>query len=406
LVLVIAGAVGFIGLFFWAGSHLNAARAEVEKGHNARALPHLKACLWLWPKNPEALLLSARTARRSGAFEQADDDLNRYEAVRGKDDPDLILERVLLVAQRGDCDQVRPFCEARVRDDSPDAPLVLEAQAAGLLRTWRFGEANHLIQVWLDRRGDDAHAYYYRGLAAEKQDHLSLAIDDYRKALDLDPDHDDARLQLARGLMQIHAEDKALKLLEQLQATLPENLTVPVLIAECRIQLNDAGRAKQLLDGVLARQPDHAEALYVRGKLALDDDELQKAEELLRKAVARDPSNYEARYQLSLCLPRRGKETEGREVEAALKALEEDMKEIQRIINEEMPNNSKDPVPCYRAGTIFLRYGAVEDARRWFQRAVDLDPEYAPAHKMLAEYYQRTGSPSRAAQERRLAGEH
>src|SRR5438552_817228 len=52
------------GRHLWAGYHLRAARAAVARYHNAEAEQHLRACLSVWPKDPEVLLLAARTARR------------------------------------------------------------------------------------------------------------------------------------------------------------------------------------------------------------------------------------------------------------------------------------------------------------------------------------------------------
>src|SRR4051812_20191274 len=55
------------GRYLWAGHHLRAARAAVARYHNAEAEQHLRACLSVWPKDPEVLLLAARTARRQAA---------------------------------------------------------------------------------------------------------------------------------------------------------------------------------------------------------------------------------------------------------------------------------------------------------------------------------------------------
>src|SRR5436309_1536405 len=52
--------------------HLRAARRAVERGHNLRAQHHLERCLARRPREPEAMLLAARVARRVGAFDAAE----------------------------------------------------------------------------------------------------------------------------------------------------------------------------------------------------------------------------------------------------------------------------------------------------------------------------------------------
>jgi Tfp pilus assembly protein PilF len=53
---------------------------------------------------------------------------------------------------------------------------------------------------------------------------------------------------------------------------------------------------------------------------------------------------------------------------------------------------------------ISLRAGAAEEGLRWLNSALKEDPHYAPAHKALADYYQRHGDFNRAAQHRQKAG--
>src|SRR5437762_1227713 len=52
--------------------HLRAARSEIQRSHYAQAARHLQVCMRAWPKDPEVLLLAARTARCSGSYEEAE----------------------------------------------------------------------------------------------------------------------------------------------------------------------------------------------------------------------------------------------------------------------------------------------------------------------------------------------
>src|SRR5262249_46873618 len=119
------------GHYPWAGYHLRAARAAAERYHNAEAEQHLRACLKLWPKDPDVLLLAARTARRQAAYTQAQRFLERRRSVTGPDD-DFMLEQFLLWAERGDLEAGSEFLAVRLREDAAAAPLIREALARGL----------------------------------------------------------------------------------------------------------------------------------------------------------------------------------------------------------------------------------------------------------------------------------
>src|SRR5262245_13725196 len=108
LVLLLGVLSSLAGLWLWARYHLGAARREVDLGHNAAALRHLRAARLLLEDQPEALLLMARLTRRSGAWGDAERALDRYWEKRGDEDA-LVLERLLLRATRGELESAGPI---------------------------------------------------------------------------------------------------------------------------------------------------------------------------------------------------------------------------------------------------------------------------------------------------------
>ena len=309
LTAVIAVAVWMIGVQVWGHFLLEAARSDVDHYHSRLAHDRLETYLQTWPSDPTALLLAARTARRLGAFKDAGKFLDRYEAVRGRDDEDLILERVLLQAQHGRVDQVREFCDARVRQNDPSAPLVLEAQAAGLIRVYRLDEALERLEEWRPLRPDDCQALLFRGAVATLRQDDDAAGADFRRVLELDPDTEEARRRLAALLMQHHSPAEAFPHLQYLEKAVPDDPRVLVQLAECRADMTQTDEARRLLDGVLARRPHFPDALAARGRLALQEGQAERAEPWLREAVARDPGARDPRQFLVQCL--RGPQQDG-----------------------------------------------------------------------------------------------
>jgi tetratricopeptide (TPR) repeat protein len=402
MALVLLGVVGFVafevGFTVWLDYHRRAARDDLDRYRLPQAQTHLTACLWAAPHDPDCLFLAARAARRSGAFERADDFLNQYEAARGKDDQGLILERVLLQAQRGEIKRVSAFCDARVRDGHADAPLILEALTAGFLRTYNLADAQSALDAWKKLRPDDVQAAIFQGALYDLQDRTTDAIAQYRRAVELDPDNPEALSRFSGALVQTFQADEALGYLVRLRRLTPKDPRVLVLMAQCHILLKHNPEAAALLDEALAADPNQVEALTLRGKVAIEDGRLEDAEKLFRKAVERDPGRYDARYQLVTCLSSLGRDAESKAEQQRLDQLEADMKEIHEIVTRRMQASPFDPEPRYRAGMIALRAGVLKEGLRWMESALEVDPNYVEAHNVLARYYQDVEvNPARAA---------
>lgn len=404
LLVFIGGGVALAGAYLWSAYHLRAARAAMERYHTTDAIAHLQSCLMVRPHDPEALLLAARAARRTGGFDDADRYLDQYQEVRGKDDEDLVLERVLVRAERGELDSVSSYCFSLIDQNHPASVLVLEALTRGYMRMYRLHESERALNEWLERQPEDPEAFILQGQLHELRIRSQDAIASYRRALTIDPELDEARLRLVSALMQLGLAEETLPHLEYLSRRFPNNLMVRVNLARARDRMGHTEEAEQILQEVLARQPNYPPALAERGKLAVRDGRTVEAEKWLRQAVALEPSDYQARYQLSLCLEKNGKPEEARQEEVRRQQVEEDMKRIQEIstiLMQQAPHNAQ---LHYEAGTIALRAGSIEEGLRWLRSALKEDPHHQPTHKALMEHYQRMGDFRRAAQHRREAG--
>jgi tetratricopeptide (TPR) repeat protein len=403
LLALITGAAGLSATHLWVGYHRRAARRALEKYHNAEAQRHLLQCLRVQPSDPDTLLLAARTARRADALEDAERLLDRYQERRGADEA-LVLERMLLLAQRGEFDSVEEFCQARVREDHPSTPLILEALVQGLIRMYRLGEAELWLAEWLKRQPDNTQALLFQGLIHELRQNRAGSLEAYRRVVELDAGHDDARLRLAGVLLDMNKPADALPHLEYLSRRHPDDADVLTRLARCQDLLGQPEKAERTLEGVLDRDPHYAPAVAERGKLARRLGDLERAEAWLREAVALEPGNYGTHYQLYLCLTARKKPEEAREAHERMQRVEEDLKRIAQIVTEEMQRRPRDPDLCYEVAMIALRTGSPGEVLRWLKQAVRLDPHHAASHKALATYYQRMGNPGLAARHRELAG--
>jgi predicted Zn-dependent protease len=377
-----------------AWSHFRAARAETERYHTSQAIRHLQVCMGVWPEDPDVLLLAARVVRRANRYPEAERLLEKYQQARGLDEAGS-LEQLLLSAERR-VDQVADLCWHRVQEGHPHKALILEALVRGYLRQYRLGEARLCLDYWRQSEPENAHTYCLEGLLHIDYAHaVSAAEESYRRALELDPDHEEARIGFAVTLLTANKYQEAVGHLEELRRRQPDNLSVQVGLAECRAASGDVAEAMRLVDDVLSRQPELAAALTLRGRLALEDGQPAEAETWLRRAVARNPSDVRARYSLILCLLQNGKEEERREQQRQLDQLEHDEKRLNDIVTKEIAQRPRDPALHFSVGQLLLRGGNREEGLRWLHSALQLDPQYAPARQALAEYQQKAKAEQR-----------
>src|SRR5262249_11423869 len=153
-------------------------------------------------------------------------------------------------------------------------------------------EARACLDHWLRDRPDDPQALCLEGQMHHHYEHARFAaIASYRRAVQIDPEHEEAHLGLALACLEAKSYPEAQRPLEYLHECQPDNLRVQVGLAQCRDAAGDRAEAIRMLDRVLALQPDHGPALAQRGRLALESGQHADAEAWLRQAVALDPSD-------------------------------------------------------------------------------------------------------------------
>ncbi len=369
--------------------HRRAARVEMQRYHTSQAVYHLLICRDIWPRDPETLLLAARAARRAQVYGDAERLLHIYREVRGRDEAHTF-EQLLLAAE---CrvDEVSQQCWDGIEKGRFDAPLLMEALTHGYLRQYRLGQARMCLDYWKQLQPNNPQVFYLEGLLNLDYLHVSSdAVVSYRRAVELDADHEEARQGLAVALLLDKNYAEAAKQFQHLLQRYPDNLRVQVGLAECLEGLGEIAEAERLLDEVLAQQPQFGPALSLRGQLAIKNRQWTEAEAYLRQALDSNPLDHRAHYSLTLCLEQMGQEEEARQQRRQLQQLEKDTARFHEIVTHEIAKRPTDPALHCTLGQILLRSGQYEEGVRWLQSALHLDPHYAPAQKALAEYQSRT----------------
>lgn len=377
----------------WAWYQVREADHLVQRYHFPEAYAHYARGLRVWRWSAALHFQAGRTARRAGLEREAEHHLEECQRLQGGASAaalPLALERLLLQAQFGDIDVVEEPLWKYVEKDRPETPLVLEALARGYVRVFRLGTALRCLQRILRQEPENVEALVLAGKSIEKgAGKKEEAVKDYRRALEIDPERDDARLSLALILLRDHPLE-ARSHLQDLVARHPDNWEMMLALAQAQRALGDADAARPLLERVLAAEPANSTALTELGLIALSAGQPVEAEAQFRKAIAADPANRTAHSRLCQSLLQQpGKEKDAADQLDRYERVEKDLTRLGEIASKEMSKAPHDPQLHYELGVIYLRYGKPEVGVRWLQSALRLDPRHQPSQQALAAHYQK-----------------
>ena len=323
-----------IGISIWANRQHRAATQALERYDYWQANIYLQRYLTVWPKDSEALLLAAQTARRQGDFPEAVRRLRQAEQ-QGVPAFDVDTERELARIQRGDltnAGQLVHLC--KTQPDAPETVLALEVLIEGGLTAFNLPLVKWAVDLWLTHRTarvDQVQGLVWRGRWNELSQNLLQALADYRQAVEMDPEHAQARLRLAEALIREEPWEAAPHL-EWLQRHRPADPEVQFQMARLRRNLGQPEEASHLLDAVLVAAPSKVPALVERGRVAMDLNRPADAERWLLQAYSLAPEQREVNLALSDCLRQEGRLDEAKryqdkvgEIDARLKKMMTEM---------------------------------------------------------------------------------
>jgi tetratricopeptide (TPR) repeat protein len=383
---------------------LPAIQKALDRADFTRARDLLAKALKDKPDDAKLLFLSARTARRADAFEEAEKHLKACDRLKASAEG-VALERTLIRAQSGDPKEVEgELAKEAENGKNGDANLILEALGRGNIHVFRFSRALEHLNRLLDRAPDNIPALMVRAriwdrAAAEnwgnKPGRHPNTVADYRRVVELDPEHYPARLGLANALDD--DPQAALKEFEHLRKSHPKDATVLVGLARCRIALGEAEEARKLVEAALEKEPKNATAMLELARIGNLNGEPAKAEPWLRKALEIAPVERMAVYTMAQCLAQLGKEEESKRFVAALQKIEADTERLNELLRK-LNESTEDPALYHDAGVVMLQLGQTDDGLHSLHHALLLDGKHRPTHAALADYYEKIGKKDLAAE--------
>lgn len=402
MLLALVVLVGSGTIFFgYARSQWHAAIHCLNEGRPAAARQHLRWCLKAWPYSPEVHRLAGRAARLDLDFDAAEKHLHRSLQLQGQATEAIQLEFLLLRAQTGQVDEVAGPLLKCVEEKHPESAVILETLARHYMRNLQLKEAYACLTEWMDVQPHRATPYHWRGWVHERLNNHRRAMEDYQKALELDPDLFAVRLRVAEMQLEDKLPLEALSHLEYLQKKHADSPEVKARLGQVRFLQGENEEARLLLEAAVTALPKDHQVLLTLGKLELQEGRAEQAEHWLNRVLEIDPTDTEAAYSLVSALRLQGRDEEAK---AMLDSCEKNkvlLETVNRLLREEAVRPNRDPSGPAEIGRLLLSMGRDRLGIHWLTQALERDPQHQPTHRLLAEYYERHGDAARAAIHRR-----
>jgi Tfp pilus assembly protein PilF len=303
--------------------------------------------------------------------------------------------------QTGEEDEACEALFAYVLKKHPESQIILETVARAYMHRFRFGPAYACLTYWIDIAPDKAKPYHWRGWVLERMNSTKLAMNDYQRALQLDPSLEEIRLHLGELLMDDNKPIEALAYLEPLHSQFPDRADIKARLGQCFYLQGRTREAARLLESAIEKLPDDGALLLCLAKIDLARGRPAVAETRLRHALAIDPSDTESHFNLVAALRDQDRNKEASQELAAYEEEKALLFRAHELLQAEAKNPSSDPKAASEIGTLLLRFGQVRQGLYWLDQALERDPDHQPTHKAYAEYFESKGESKKAEAHRR-----
>ncbi|MEN3014900.1 MAG: tetratricopeptide repeat protein [bacterium] len=180
---------------------------------------------------------------------------------------------------------------------APNNPNFLESLAEMYYTLERNIQAIKTLQMAIDINPSSKWAYYYLGKCLEKEYNFEYAMEQYEKAISIDPDFTEAKLALVKLYQMNNNNQRAIEILEDL-AKESDDLEIFTQLSQLYFYSKQYEKSKQLAQKILNISPEDKTALYLYTlslvnlrKAGSSTDKDQEIIHNLEKVYSQNPSD-------------------------------------------------------------------------------------------------------------------
>lgn len=374
-----------------------------RRGEADKAETVLRDVVALDPSDPARVIDLARFLAAKKGADAAEHELKVHIAARPKQHKLRFGLADFYVNEKRFDDAWKVYDELIADSDVTEVRLrATNGQAAIALQQNKLEEADRLIAQVLDEAPGDVTALELRGrraLAANKADD---AIADFRAVIKQKPDSAQVLQLLAQAHMAAGQEDLAVDLLKRAVALNGADGMARLSLANLQLKQKDAQGALEQLDAVLAQAPDALVALELRVDALAQRQEWIEAEKTAARIQEKYPDRmsgyfkaaqvHESRKQFAQAAKeyeeaaKRAGRADGRAFLGMVRSLVADNQNDQALkhLRDLTQRESGNYIAQTLLGEVLLKTGDKTGATAAFEKAIAVEPGYAPPYRYLS----------------------
>ena len=299
--------------------------------------------------------------------------------------------------------EAEPVLEHAFRAQREPQDMVAKELARIYLSSYRFEQAAAPIERWRKLAPEDPQPYVWSNeILARSDTEPTIAIQNYRAALERDPDLGKARIGLAQQLSKARRFDEAEQEFLAYMKRQPDDSTALLGLGRNSFQQGDIEGARQYFVRALDANPREPDALKELGLIDLRLGRFQEACTSLEQLTQIDPFDHEVRYTFAQALRLAGDERRAKVELANAARLRKENKEVVEFRNALLkePNNLS---ARFQVTKWMFDHGHQDEGLKWTKEILRADPRHSATHKLLAEYYSKHGDTGLANYHRLMA---
>jgi tetratricopeptide (TPR) repeat protein len=349
-----------LGRLTWNEDNANEARTWFEK------------ILTMKPDHVESLLALAEIAMQAGRYDEAETYLIR---ITTEIDPNhvgakLALAKVYRFSNRKD-ETIKTL--RQILADNPDNIPARGALAEAYLAADRLDEARKQAEAFLKASPASTQAHFLVGAISIKQSDYESAVIHLTKAANSPTASAEIYYLLGLALKGTDNPAQAISALQKALTMKPDNAPCRLLLAQILLMEGAFDKAQNEITTVLSREPEneYAQQLWVQATAMLQTIE-----------------------HLDSLLASEGMQGESAEkMKAALGALRVGNLPLVQSLCEDLIESAADsPIPLNLLGLVCLKQNELEQALAYFQKALSINPLFAPSYVNMANIYMAIGN--------------
>ena len=215
----------------------------------------------------------------------------------------------------------------------------------------------------------NADGYYMMGLLEEEQQNWRKAFGDYSQAVELNPQHLEAKAKLGKFYLLSGDAVKAEKLANEILAVKPADPAALTLKAALMARKGDTPGAIQQVSQVIAADPTQVEAVSLLATLYGKQGDDTRAQAALEKGIQANPKNVPLRMDL-----------------VSLFLKHQDLAKAEQILLEMIVIDPKKLEYRTSLATFYARTNQLDKAEKALRDEIQVDPKNEQSYLLLVDF--------------------